>query len=90
MSDFINFLEKLAQHCSIKFDAEMFRDEDEYELAANVLNEINRFLYQKKATLPSEYISEFHKYWEENHEKILSPNINPNGECLAVAKVSKP
>ncbi|PIU67631.1 MAG: hypothetical protein COS84_04340 [Armatimonadetes bacterium CG07_land_8_20_14_0_80_40_9] len=87
MSDFINFLEKLAQHCSIKFDAEMFRDEDEYELAANVLNEINRFLYQKKATLPSEYISEFHKYWEENHEKILSPNINPNGECLAVAKV---
>ena len=87
MSNFLNFLERVAQHCSIKFDAAMFRGEDEYELAANVLNEINRFLYQKKATLPSEYISEFHKYWEENHEKVLHPKVNPNGECLAVAKV---
>jgi len=45
------------------------------------------FLYQRKATLPSEYISEFHKYWEENHTKVLAPKVNPNGECLAVAKV---
>ncbi|HCI56063.1 MAG TPA: hypothetical protein DFI01_09095 [Bacteroidales bacterium] len=87
MSDFIKFLEKLARHCSVRFDTEKFKGEDEYELAANVLNEINRFLYQKKTTLPSEYISEFHKYWEENHEKVLSPKVNPNGECLAVAKV---
>lgn len=87
MSDFIKFLEKIARHCSVRFDTEKFKGEDEYELAATVLNEINRFLYQKKATLPSEYISEFHKYWEENHEKVLSPKVNPNGECLAVARV---
>jgi len=87
MSEFLNFLEKLAVHCGLRFDAEMFRGEDEYELAANVLNEINKFFYQKKTTLPSEYISEFHKYWEEHHEKILSPSINPNGECLEVARV---
>jgi hypothetical protein len=37
--------------------------------------------------LPSEYISEFHRYWEENHEKVLSPKIDPKGECLTVAKV---
>jgi len=43
-------------------------------------------LYQKKETLPSEYISEFQKYWEEHHEKVLTPKVNPNGECLAVAK----
>jgi len=60
MSDFIKFLEKLARHCSVRFDTKKFKGEDEYELAANVLNEINRFLYQKKTTLPSEYISEFH------------------------------
>lgn len=47
------------------------------------------FLYQKKATLPPEHISEFHKYWEENHEKVLSPKVNLNGECLAVAEVSE-
>lgn len=87
MSDFIKFLEKLIQHCGLKFEVEKFGGSNEYELAANILNEISKFLYQKKATLPSEYISEFHKYWEENHEKILSPKVNPNGECLSVAKV---
>ncbi len=87
MSNFLNFLERVAQHCNIKFDASMFIGNDEYELAANVLSEINKYLYQKKATLPPQYISEFHKYWEEHHERVLSPNINPSGECLAVAKV---
>ncbi|HHT9131467.1 MAG TPA: hypothetical protein ACFYED_03170 [Candidatus Tripitaka californicus] len=81
------FLEKLAQHCGVKFEVEKFKGNNEYELAANILTEINRFLYQKKATLPSEYISEFHKYWEENHENVLAPRINHNRECLAVAKV---
>jgi len=87
MSNFIDFLERLLQYCGVRFDAEKFIGENEYELAANILSEVNKFLYQKKATLPSEYISEFHKYWEENHEKVLSPEINPNGECLAVANV---
>ncbi len=87
MSGFFKFLEKLAEHCGIRFYAEKFKGEDEYELAANILSEINKFLYQKKATLPSEYISEFHKYWEENHEKILSTKVNPTGECMSVANV---
>ena len=63
MSDFLKFLEKLAQHCGVRFEVEKFKGEDECELAADILNEINKFLYQKKATLPAEYISEFHKYW---------------------------
>lgn len=87
MSDFLKFLEKLAKHCELRFEAEKFEGNDEFELAANILNEINKFLYQKKVTLPSEYISEFHKYWEEHHEKVLSPKVNPSRECLAVAKV---
>jgi hypothetical protein len=87
MSDFLRFLERLAQFCDVKFERNKFQGEDEYVLAANMLAEINKFLYQKKTTLPAEYISEFHRYWEENHEKVLSPKIDPNGECLTVAKV---
>jgi len=87
MSNFLEFLEKLATHCGVRFEVGKFKESEEYELAASILNEINRFLYQKNATLPSEYISEFHKYWEENHEKILCPKVNLDGECLAVAKV---
>ena len=87
MSNFLEFLEKLATHCCVRFEVGKFKESEEYELAASILNEINRFLYQKNATLPSEYISEFHKYWEENHEKILCPKVNLDGECLAVAKV---
>jgi hypothetical protein len=87
MSEFLIFLERLSKHCGINFEIEKLNNKDEYVLAANILNEINKFLYQKKVTLPSEYISEFHKYWEENHEKIMLPKINPNGECLLVAKV---
>ncbi len=87
MSSFLNFLEKLSKYCGVKFNTEIFRGEDEYKLAANILNEINSFFYQKKLSLPSSYISEFHKYWEEYHEVVLLPKINPNGECLAVANV---
>ena len=87
MSDFLRFLERLAQFCDVKFERNKFRGEDEYVLAAKILAEINNFLYQKKTTLPAEYISEFHRYWEESHEKVLSPKIGPKGECLTVAKV---
>lgn len=48
MSDFLKFLEKLGRHCGLKFEGEKFEGDDEYKLVANVLNEINRFLYQKK------------------------------------------
>lgn len=65
MSCFIEFLQKLASHCGLNLSVEELGGEDEYELAANILNEINRFLYQKKKTLPSKYISEFHRYWEQ-------------------------
>jgi hypothetical protein len=87
MSDFLMFLERLAKFCDLDFERNRFQGEDEYLLAADILAEINKFLYQKKSNLPVEYISEFHRYWEENHEKVLSPEINRSGECLAVAKV---
>ena len=87
MSNFISFLDKIAKHLGIKTEFEKIIVKDEYELAANILSEINKFLYQKKENLPPEYISEFHEYWEENHEKVMFPKINPNRECLYVASV---
>jgi hypothetical protein len=87
MSSFLNFLEKLFRHCRLEFEVEKFDVINEFELAAKILSEINKFLYQKRSTLPTEYISEFHKYWSENHEQVLSPKVNLNGVCLVVAKV---
>ena len=58
MSSFLRFLGKFAQHLGVRFEVGEINGQDEYELAANILNEINKFLYQKKATLPSEYISD--------------------------------
>ena len=87
MSAFVKFLKKITDALGLEFEVGKIKGEEEYEIAANILSEINKFLYQKKATLPPEYISEFHKYWEKNHEKVLSPKVNPTGECLAIAKV---
>lgn len=87
MSNFSKFLQQLASILGIGIDSTDIETKDEYELAAKLLKLINEFLYQKKEGIPAEYISEFHQYWEENHEKILAPQINPNGECLKVAKI---
>ena len=87
MSSFMKFLERLIKHIDVKLDIAKISAKDEYELAAKVLDEINKFLYQKEQDISSDFISEFHQYWQENHEKILAPQIGPNGECLEVAKV---
>jgi len=87
MSSFLRFLEKIAARCNMNFNSAMYTKDEEYELAANVLSDINTYLYQKKETLPSEHISEFHKYWKEHHQDVLAPKVNPGGECLAVAHV---
>ncbi len=47
------------------------------------------FLYQKKATLPSKYISEFHKFWEANHKEILNVRIDREKTQLAAQALSK-
>jgi len=88
MSEFLSFLKKLLSHLNLELSFDDIRKEikDEYELAAHILNEINKFLYQKHVKLEGEYISEFHKYWGRNHEKVLSPSIGKD-EALEVAKV---
>lgn len=55
-------------------------------LAASLLSEINSFLYQRPASVPRDYVSEFHRFWEKYHEKVLAPEIAPE-TCMRVAKV---
>jgi len=88
MSEFLGFLQKLVSHLKINLSVDdlITKIEDEHEIAARVLYEINKFLYQRHATLEQDYISEFHKYWKYNHEKILQPFIGEE-EVLMVSKV---
>ncbi|MHC4573969.1 MAG: hypothetical protein ACYS76_07535 [Planctomycetota bacterium] len=88
MSEFLGFLKKLVSHLKIDISVEELEAKisDEYEIAARVLYEINRFLYQRHANLERDYISEFHKYWKCNHEQILCPVIGKD-EALKVAEV---
>ncbi len=88
MSEFLNFLKKVISHLGIECSMQTLVNqiEDEFEIAASVLHEINKFLYQKNSSLDGDYLSEFHKYWKANHEKILSPRIGSK-ETLEIAKV---
>ena len=86
MSEFTEFIARLAKICGIELSARDFEKKDEFEVAARILNEVNAFFYQQKQDIPEEYMSEFHAYWAKNHEKILSPRIDPSGECIAVAR----
>ena len=88
MSEFLSFLKRLTDHLKLKIPFAKIAENigDEYELAAKIIYEINKFLYQKNAELDDEYISEFHKYWKENHEKVMAPKIGEE-EALSVARV---
>ena len=88
MSEFLDFLNKVTCHLNLNLSVSTLKHQigDEHEVAAAVLNELNKFLYQSHKGLDKEYISEFHKYWAANHEKILAPHIGQK-EALSIAKV---
>src|SRR6267143_913897 len=88
MKEFIDFLVRMANHLGI--DTRKLRlpskEEDQCELASRILHDINTFFYQKPPTLSGDYISQFHAFWEQYHEKVLAPQID-SGTCLRVAEV---
>jgi hypothetical protein len=88
ISEFNKFLLGLTGQMGIKVKEEdlLQSHKDEYSLAAAILNEINKFFYQTNSKLDKDYISEFHKYWSKNAEKVLEPKINDKN-CLKVAEV---
>ena len=64
------------------------------EQARNVVSCLNEFLYTNYEEIGKtfelneyrEYISEYHKFWEKNCDKILNPKINYK-KCEEVAEV---
>ncbi|RLI72428.1 hypothetical protein DRO91_04530 [Candidatus Heimdallarchaeota archaeon] len=88
ISSFVNFLRNLCQSIGVSVNLDNFTCDkgDESLVAAKILNEINRFFYQTNSSLNGDYISEFHKYWEENHFQILNPEIDDK-KCMCVANL---
>jgi hypothetical protein len=70
-------------------------DKKNAELIAKILYQINKFFYTQtnkvrasKCTTPygpTEYFSEFHKFWEHNHRQILDVSID-DSKCEMVAE----
>ena len=58
----------------------------------NIIKEMNSFLYTKSGKIGKtnilgesfEYLSDFHKFWEENHKVILNAKISEE-QCIKVA-----
>lgn len=75
----MNELEKFAKHIS-----ELYKKPLDIINARGIVNEINRFLYTRNGNLGvvSElglefpYLSDFHKYWHDNHKEILNLTIS--------------
>ena len=88
MREFIEFLSRICSHLGITLGISDLPSAEaaQCELAARVLSEINRYLYQTSGSLPKGYISDFHVFWEQYHEKILNPTID-NNTCLRVGRV---
>jgi hypothetical protein len=88
MSTFLNFLVKLAFHIGINISVEDLKKQttDEGELVAKILDEINKYFYQRHAKLEKQFISEFHKYWEKEHKNVLNPIIDRTN-CRKLAEV---
>ena len=89
MEEIISFLNGILTDLNIKNI-----DSITIEEGRNIVKNLNEFLYTnydgigKTFELDSErdYISDYHKFWEKNCEKILSPSINKT-KCEEVADV---
>ena len=89
MNELTDFINSILKELKIKNI-----DNIAIEEARKIVYEINKFLYTnyegigKTFELDSEreYISEYHKFWERNCEKILNPKIDEE-KCEKVADI---
>ena len=89
MKEIESFLNKVLTNLNIKNIENITIDE-----ARNIIKNLNEFLYTnydgigKTFELDEErdYISDYHKFWEKNCEKILEPSIDKS-KCEEVAEV---
>jgi len=76
------FNDFLADISAIQNDA----TKDDTEKARQALYEMSRFLYFRTNDVPSDHISAFHVWWEENADEILGITIDDD-QCRKVAAV---
>lgn len=91
--DFINRL-RASQHPDSEAPKFKLPEDEEKatEIIAGVLHEISQFVYSqsqrtgdRKSKEGSNYYSDFHKFWEENHEQVLGIKIDEE-RCKLVAE----
>ncbi|MBR3002486.1 MAG: hypothetical protein IKF38_02840 [Clostridia bacterium] len=79
MSEMIYFLNNILSDLNINNINNL-----SIEQTRNIINDLNNFLYTYNNN--SNYFSDYHKFWEQNCEKILNPKINIK-KCEEVADV---
>jgi len=95
---FEDFVRELLASINEKFSQEFTlpeKDEESTKLIADILHEINKFIYTQTPNIRGikcetrygtiEYFSEFHKFWEENHRQVLDLYVD-NRQCRLVAE----
>ncbi|MBN1328659.1 MAG: hypothetical protein JXA54_04220 [Candidatus Heimdallarchaeota archaeon] len=90
METFEDFVKGLIKILNIKQDIEKLTISEQQKF----ISKINEYLYTNYEGIGTtheldedfEYLSDFHKYWEKNHEKILNPQID-EVKCELAAEV---
>lgn len=89
MDEFNKFFKTILNNAKISISRELSIDEIRF-----IISKINEFFYTSHHEIGStsalnkdfQYFSEFHKFWEKNHKKILNPKIDLE-KCGLVADV---
>jgi len=90
---FEQFIKDLLKAIDFEKEAKKFKltkDYSGYQLAADVLQKINEFLYimdskiGKNPDANKDFISKFHKFWRRRRTKIINPTIDKD-KCREVA-----
>jgi len=90
METFEDFVKGLIKILNIKQDIEKLTINEQQKF----ISKINEYLYTNYEGIGTtheldedfEYLSDFHKYWENNHKKILNPHIDEE-KCELAAEV---
>lgn len=92
---FEQFIKDLLKIAGFEKEAKRFKltnNDVGYKISADVLQKINEFLYITDPSIGrnpdynKDFISKFHKFWQQNHPKITKPTIDKS-KCLQVAQV---
>jgi len=92
LSTFLQFIEDLNTKIGVPLPPS-WSDLDEVQLVQRFLSKINEYFYQTHAGIGTttfrdeelQYFSEFHKYWESNHQEILNPTLD-EAQAIAAAR----